>query len=115
MGLNIGQDTAEIHGKSVNPLIIKSNTAILWWILIFVLMLFGIAAVIYQRQKKLEKQRNSTIKLDASKKRYKNGVEVGPNEAKLLDAQDVEKLDGNEAATNLEEVDLNNDDKTVKD
>ena len=86
MGLNVGQNTAEIHGKSENPFKIKSNLSIVWWIFTFVLLLIGIAALIYMKQKKLERERNSTFKSDVGKKRYKNGVEVGPKEAKLLGA-----------------------------
>ena len=49
LGLNEGTDSAEIHGKSVNPLIIKSDFRIGWWILTFVILMVGIAALIYLR------------------------------------------------------------------
>jgi len=85
IGLNKGVENGVIHGKNENPfrIIHKSGGAAIVFVILLLLILFGVAVLCFIRAKKNEKDRvvtfAPTTQADA-KKTYKNGVEVKPSE-----------------------------------
>ena len=75
--------TAEMHGKSEDPHKRRGSGAA-WFVVLFFVFMGAIAGFFYWRHRKLEQEKTITFasKVDESKKRYKDGVEVKASDSK---------------------------------
>ena len=101
----LGGPTAEMHGKSEDPHKRRGSGAI-WFVIFFFFLLGGIATFFYIKHKQMEQDKTSTFasKVDETKKRFKNGVQVKSSEtdskkeplnkkASIIETQEEESLD----------------------
>lgn len=70
-----------MHGKAEDPHKRRGSGAI-WFVLLFFFLLGGVAGFFFWRHRQMEKEKAVTFasKVDETKKRYKDGVEVKPSE-----------------------------------